>query len=215
MKANKVATGSELMRVASGIDLAEMIDSNTALAVAEATKDWQDKYFAACDKITKLESDAESRTSYYERKLFECEEHRSVKEEELELCKAHNLMLSNLFTEDSKCSCSICDSCDAKIVATLTATKETIEASRNEIVQKAKSEQQARIEQLEAGLRYYADGNHFMPVDESQWESVSGEPENLLCDDQGLATVEDGWTAKQCLELSTADWGVLISKGES
>jgi hypothetical protein len=54
-------------------------------------------------------------------------------------------------------------------------------------------------ERLTAGLKFYADGHHFMLSDAGAWDSVTGEPENWQCDEEGTATVEDGTIAKQVL----------------
>ena len=48
-------------------------------------------------------------------------------------------------------------------------------------------------------LKFYAEGNHFAIVDDMAWDTVSGEPENFLCDSAGTATVEDGTVAKMAL----------------
>lgn len=68
---------------------------------------------------------------------------------------------------------------------------------------------QAIVRKLEEALQYYADGGHFMPADETEWESVSGEPENVLANctenGDGLASVENGYTARQALLPTTPD----------
>lgn len=48
-------------------------------------------------------------------------------------------------------------------------------------------------------LKFYADKNHLMIAAPDAWDTVSGEPENLLCDDAGTATVEDGSIARAAL----------------
>ncbi|MDQ2822763.1 MAG: hypothetical protein M3Y65_20690 [Pseudomonadota bacterium] len=58
---------------------------------------------------------------------------------------------------------------------------------------------ESRIANLEAALRYYADGNHFVLADPDAWDTVSGEPVNFQCDEAGTATVEDGSIAKMVL----------------
>ena len=52
---------------------------------------------------------------------------------------------------------------------------------------------------LEAALRFYADGDHFALGDEDAWDTVTGEPTNFWCDEAGTATVEDGSIAKAAL----------------
>lgn len=61
-------------------------------------------------------------------------------------------------------------------------------------------------ERLRVALRFYANGHHFAPSDPMQWESVSGEPDNWLCDDAGLATIEDGSIAKMVLRGQEIEW---------
>ncbi|HBO82074.1 DUF551 domain-containing protein [Cupriavidus sp. UBA2534] len=49
-------------------------------------------------------------------------------------------------------------------------------------------------------LRFYANGSHFNIADDTAWDTVSGEPQNFLCDEAGTATVEDGSIAKLALQ---------------
>jgi hypothetical protein len=53
-------------------------------------------------------------------------------------------------------------------------------------------------------LQFYADRDHFMLSDESAWDTVSGEPANLWCDEAGTATVEDGSVAAAALKGTPA-----------
>lgn len=53
--------------------------------------------------------------------------------------------------------------------------------------------------ELRQALQFYADGNHFIPVDPDAWDSVSGEPSNFLEDDGSTVMVEDGSVAKLAL----------------
>lgn len=55
---------------------------------------------------------------------------------------------------------------------------------------------------LEA-LKFYADGHHFDIADEDAWDTVSGDPQNLWCDEAGTATVEDGSIAKDAIAKAT------------
>lgn len=48
-------------------------------------------------------------------------------------------------------------------------------------------------------LKFYADRNHFIIADDGAWDTVSGEPQNLWCDEAGTATVEDGSIARAAL----------------
>jgi hypothetical protein len=55
------------------------------------------------------------------------------------------------------------------------------------------------IEDLTAGLQFYAKRFHFDMSDDSAWDTVSGEPQNFWCDEAGTATVEDGSVARAVL----------------
>ena len=59
-------------------------------------------------------------------------------------------------------------------------------------------------QRLKAGLRFYAHGTHYAG---DEWEDVSGEPPNWLCNPHG-DTVEDGSIAKIVLlnQESGKDW---------
>ncbi|KRC36278.1 hypothetical protein [Acidovorax sp. Root219] len=57
-----------------------------------------------------------------------------------------------------------------------------------------------RIQVLEAALRFYADGCHFNLSDKDAWDTVSGEPQNFWCDEEGTATMEDGTVAAMALK---------------
>lgn len=48
-------------------------------------------------------------------------------------------------------------------------------------------------------LQFYADKCHFTVSEESAWDTVSGEPANFWCDEEGTATVEDGTVAAMAL----------------
>lgn len=52
---------------------------------------------------------------------------------------------------------------------------------------------------LVEALKFYADGDHLMFSDKDAWDTVTGEPPNLLCDEAGTATVEDGSIARHAL----------------
>ena len=58
----------------------------------------------------------------------------------------------------------------------------------------------AEIARLRQALLFYAEKGHFMLSDESAWDTVSGEPQNLWCDEAGTATVEDGTIARAALD---------------
>lgn len=55
---------------------------------------------------------------------------------------------------------------------------------------------QQRVAGLELTLQFYADGTHYSG---DEWEDVSGEPPNWLCNPHG-DTIEDGTIAKAALE---------------
>ena len=63
---------------------------------------------------------------------------------------------------------------------------------------KALEAAQADQKRLRRGLDFYARGCHFSH-DGNVWETVSGEPPNYWCDEQGT-TVEDGGVAKAFLD---------------
>jgi hypothetical protein len=55
-----------------------------------------------------------------------------------------------------------------------------------------------RVARLVDALKFYADGSHFVQH-QDVWESVSGEPDNFLEDENNTATVEDGFVARYAL----------------
>lgn len=69
-----------------------------------------------------------------------------------------------------------------------------IESLRARLAEAAQTE-----ERLRRGLQFYADGSHYEFGDPADWDSVSGEPSNFLCDEHG-STIEDGSVAKRILE---------------
>lgn len=56
-----------------------------------------------------------------------------------------------------------------------------------------------QVENLRAALQWYADGLHFDKASPDAWDTVSGEPQNWWCDEDGTATVEDGSIAAMVL----------------
>jgi hypothetical protein len=56
-------------------------------------------------------------------------------------------------------------------------------------------------------LRFYAAGSHFIAHGDGGWDSVSGEPENFLENEEGTATIEDGTIAAMALRGELKDWG--------
>ena len=56
------------------------------------------------------------------------------------------------------------------------------------------------IERLRAALKFYADRDHFAEDIGSDWDSVSGEPANVLWHEQEAWFVEDGSIARAALE---------------
>lgn len=57
---------------------------------------------------------------------------------------------------------------------------------------------QARIQQLEEALKFYADGEHYH-FESDNWDSVSGEPQNILWHSEEPDFIEDGSIAKAAL----------------
>ena len=57
----------------------------------------------------------------------------------------------------------------------------------------------AEVANLREGLRWYAEGSHFMMAVQDAWDTVSGEPQNWWGDEAGTAMVEDGRHAKLVL----------------
>lgn len=58
----------------------------------------------------------------------------------------------------------------------------------------------AEVERLRAALKFYADRDHFAEDIGSDWDSVSGEPANVLWHEQEAWFVEDGSIARAALE---------------
>jgi hypothetical protein len=63
---------------------------------------------------------------------------------------------------------------------------------------------------LEA-LKFYADKDHFMLGDPDAWDTVSGEPQNFWCDEEGTATVEDGSVARAA--IAAIEQAQLVPEG--
>lgn len=70
---------------------------------------------------------------------------------------------------------------------------------------------QSEADRLRAGLKWYADGCHMLLTDRAAWDTVTGEPQNLWCDEAGTATIEDGSIAKWILDGKPID---LNAQGE-
>lgn len=60
----------------------------------------------------------------------------------------------------------------------------------------------AEIARLRVALSFYANRGHFELAEADAWDTVSGEPQNLWCDEAGTATVEDGSIARAALAAS-------------
>lgn len=73
------------------------------------------------------------------------------------------------------------------------------ELVRAAIAQDRATRAQAEPEGWRAALQFYADRSHFLVADSEAWDTVSGEPANLWCDEEGTATVEDGTVAARAL----------------
>lgn len=57
----------------------------------------------------------------------------------------------------------------------------------------------AEVERLSAALRFYADREHFH-LESGNWDTVSGEPLNILWHDEEPDFIEDGTVARNALE---------------
>lgn len=55
------------------------------------------------------------------------------------------------------------------------------------------------VARLVAALQFYAEKRHFVIGYPDAWDTVSGEPPNIWCDEAGTATVEDGSVARAAL----------------
>lgn len=58
----------------------------------------------------------------------------------------------------------------------------------------------AEVERLREALKFYADRDHFAEDIGSDWDSVSGEPANVLWHENKAWFVEDGSIARAALE---------------
>ncbi|MNJ32298.1 hypothetical protein D3C77_269600 [compost metagenome] len=65
---------------------------------------------------------------------------------------------------------------------------------------KAFASRDGEVEQLRAALKFYADRDHFSEDMRSDWDSVSGEPANILWHESEAWFVEDGSIARAALE---------------
>lgn len=63
--------------------------------------------------------------------------------------------------------------------------------------------QSDQVQKMRQALEFYANGEHFIRHDDSAWDTVSGEPQNLYEDEAGTATVEDGSIARLAMERKT------------
>lgn len=54
-------------------------------------------------------------------------------------------------------------------------------------------------DRMREALTFYAQGEYFH-FDRAAWDTVSGEPQNYWCDEEGTATVEDGTIAKLAID---------------
>ena len=69
-----------------------------------------------------------------------------------------------------------------------------------ELLQQRLTVAEQRAGDLEAALKFYADGDHLLLADADAWDTCSGEPINFLHDEAGTASVEDGSIAKAALK---------------
>ena len=90
----------------------------------------------------------------------------------------------------------VCTTCGAQKLydATVTSLQESNDALAARLADAAQTEARLR-----RGLQFYADGCHCELGDPTDWDSVSGEPSNFLCDEHG-SMIEDGTVAQRILE---------------
>lgn len=67
----------------------------------------------------------------------------------------------------------------------------------------------AQVERLRAALKFYADRDHFAEDIGSDWDSVSGEPANILWHEHEAWFVEDGSIARAAL-LEISEHGLRL-----
>lgn len=60
--------------------------------------------------------------------------------------------------------------------------------------------QRIEIEAITKALRFYADKDHYSTDDALNWDSVSGEPMNILWHEEQPWFIEDGSVARTCLD---------------
>lgn len=63
-----------------------------------------------------------------------------------------------------------------------------------------------QVAMLRESLGYYAEQDHFTLYEPEAWDTVSGEPENLLCDEAGTAMVENGSIAARAFYATGSNW---------
>lgn len=84
------------------------------------------------------------------------------------------------------------------------AGQDPVVAEESRLTGDAKLAHEKEIARLREALQFYADRHHFMLSDDSAWDTVSDEPQNLWCDLAGTATVEDGFFARAALAVTIA-----------
>lgn len=97
-----------------------------------------------------------------------------------------------------KCNCTlgkICMACSPGTIGAGQAHADRLEFAADGIYEGLVK----RVKELEEGLKFYADRNHFHWHDPDAWDTVSGEPTNFYEDESNTATVEDGSIAKLVL----------------
>lgn len=86
-------------------------------------------------------------------------------------------------------------------------------------------DQRARLERLIAALKFYADRDHYSTDDGLNWDSVSGEPMNILWHEEQPWFIEDGSVARAALSANaepseptcctpTAEEKALLASGD-
>lgn len=78
------------------------------------------------------------------------------------------------------------------------STMERYKAERDALQQLLNARDE-KIDRMTSALKFYADKEHFYHGDDN-WDSVSGEPSNILWHAEEPYSVEDGWFARKALE---------------
>lgn len=92
-----------------------------------------------------------------------------------------------------------CGRYEVNALVVLASDFDRILAERNALQQRL-NEKDAENDQFRVALKFYADREHFADNISSDWDTVSGEPHNILWHEDEPWFVEDGSIAKAALE---------------